>query len=243
MKINNRRLENFSTGIFGFALLLLGWYMWELYYNEILGFGKFDIHNIEIISPFFSNIFLPIITIISLILVYANLIEFRKNNERTIDDKKIEFALIQVGNYFKEIQPKLAEASNKGLFNGIIGGYENYFKKDLSNIYTSGDAKQYNCIKSKLETYHVDLLLLIGMYEYISSSLLNKSLCDLDTAKNIIGIPFTEQLNKNHLLGFISFYRISQPKYAQNTLLLYEKWNGELDNFFDNFEETDSSVL
>ena len=81
------------------------------------------------------------------------------------------------------------------------------------------------------------------MYEYISSSLLNKSLCDLDTAKNIIGIPFTEQLNKNHLLGFISFYRISQPKYAQNTLLLYEKWNGELDNFFDNFEETDSSVL
>ncbi len=243
MKINNSRLENFAKGVFVFALLLLGWYMWELYYNGILGIGKFKIKTIKEISPFFNDIFLPIITIVNLILVYANLLEFRKNNERTIDDKKIEFALIQVGNYFKEIQPKLAEASKKGLFNGIIAGYENYFNEDLSNIYTSGDAEQYNCIKSKLETYHADLLLLIGMYEYISSSLLNKSLCDLDTAKNIIGNQFTKQLKTNHLLGFISYYRIWQSKYAENTLLLYKKWDGELGHFLDNenFEVIDNT--
>lgn len=239
MKINNRRFENYAVVVFAIAIAILVWYMIELYYNGILGFGKFDIHNIENISPFFSNIFLPIITIVSLILVYANLLEFRKNNERTIEDKKIEFTSIQVGNYFKEIQPKLADAANKGLFNGIIGGYENYFNEDLSNIYTSDDAQQYNCIKSKLQTNHADLLLLIGMYEYISSNLLNKSLCDLDTAKNIIGKQFTEQLKINHLLGFISYYRISQSKYAENTLLLYKKWDGELGHFLDNenFEE------
>jgi len=228
MKINNRKLENFAKGVFVFALLLLGWYMWELYYNGILGIGKFKIKTIKEISPFFNNIFLPIITIVNLIFVYANLLEFTENNKRTIDDKKIEFALIQVGNYFKEIQPKLAEASKKGLFDGIIGGYENYFNEDLSNIYTSGDEQQYNCIKNNLQTYHPDVLLLIGLYEYISSNLLNENLCDLDTAKNIIGKQFTEQLKKNHLLGFISYYRISQSKYAENTLLLYKKWDGEL---------------
>lgn len=243
MKINNRILMIIAFGVFVFGILLLICYMTVLYYEGVLGFGKFDIKKIAEISPFFSNIFLPIITIVSLILVYANLFEFRENNKRTNDDKKIEFALIQVGNYFKEIQPKLADASNKGIFNGIIGGYENYFNQDLKNMHTSGDAKQYDSIKLKLNTHHADVILLIGLYENISSNLLNESLCDLVTAKNIIENPFIEQLKNNHLLGFISYYRFSQPNYAQNTLLLYKKWDGELGHFFDKFEESDNADL
>jgi hypothetical protein len=228
------RLTTFYKTLFIVSGILFTWYIFSLINKNYINiFHSFDLNTANNISPFIGNFIGPLVSIASALLVYDNLIVFKKNIEDENNKNRIDLTLSHCKMYYSEIHSDMKELADRGIVKETMNSIY-YLKVPLNHEQLVGN-KTFEYLFNKNKDDYAMVAKYLNKIEYLAS-FLKYGDSDEKVAFEIIGQSFLTQVSV--LLPYIAFFRIDKniDLYTKTTDL-YKKWGGTIGDVLDRIED------